>query len=296
VLRLTRTVVTQTRKTGALAVLIAAVVFATDHMPVPGGSGAPRAFREYPGIEYNDFPVPPDYQVPAEFAFARLMYPPYQGQGGFGFGGFSARDWTEGRSIWTQDYPRADRHFLKAVRRLTRIDARSVEQPVNLDDGDDVFNWPWLYAVQTGQWELTDKQAAKLRDYILRGGFFMVDDFWGPNQWKTFEASMNRVFPEYLPLDLPNSSPIFHSVYDLDARFQVPGARYLETGSMEKCQNCPAQWRAVNDKNGRILVAIAFNSDLGDSWEFADDPRYAERFSALGMRIGVNYIMYAMTH
>ena len=170
------------------------------------------------------------------------------------------------------------------------------EQPVNLDDGDDVFNWPFLYAVQVGQWDLTDSQAAKLRDYIQRGGFFMVDDFWGPNQMKTFLASMSRVFPEYLALDLNDNSPIFHTVYDLDRRYQVPGARYLETGMMEKCQNCPAQWRALSDKNGRILVAIAYNSDLGDSWEFADDPRYDERFSALGMRVGVNYIVHAMTH
>jgi hypothetical protein len=253
-------------------------------------------FREYPGIEYNDFPLPPDYKVPGEFVFARLMYPPYTGQGGFGFGGFTANSWQEGRSIWTQDYPRADRHFLRAIRRLTRIDARSVEQPVNLDDGDDVFNYPFLYGVQLGHWDLTDSQAAKLRDYLLRGGLFMGDDFWGPNQWRVFEASMSRVLPEYLPLDLPNESPIFHTVWDLDNRYQVPGARYLETGLMEKCQGCPAQWRGITDKNGRILVALTVNSDLGDSWEFADDPRYEERFSALGMRIAINYIMYAMTH
>ena len=255
-----------------------------------------RTFREYPGIEYNDFPVPPDYLHPSEFTFARLMYPPYTGQGGFGFGGFTVNSWQEGRSIWTQDYPRADRHFLRALRRLTRIDARSVEQPVNLDDDDDVYNFPFLYAVQVGQWDLTDAQAAKLRDFILRGGFFMGDDFWGPSQWKTFEASMSRVFPDLIPLDLPDSSPIFNTVYDLQNRYQVPGARYLETGSYEKCQGCPAQWRAISDAKGRILVALTVDSDVGDSWEFADDPRYDERFSALGIRIGVNYIMYSMTH
>ncbi len=255
-----------------------------------------RSFREYPGIEYNDFPVPPDYQHPSEFMFARLMYPPYTGQGGFGFGGFTVNSWQEGRSIWTQDYPRADRHFLRALRRLTRIDARSVEQPVNLDDDDDVYNFPFLYAVQVGQWDLTDAQAVKLRDFILRGGFLMVDDFWGPTQWQTFEASMSRVFPDLLPLDLNNDSPIFHAVYDLENRYQVPGARYLETGSYEKCQGCPAQWRAISDAKGRILVAMTVNSDVGDSWEFADDPRYDEKFSALGIRIGVNYIVYSMTH
>jgi len=251
-----------------------------------------RPFREYPGIEYNDFPLPNDWQHQTEWTFARLMYPMYRG---FGFG-FYNRDWRSGNSMWTQDYPRADRHFLRAIRRLSRIDAKSVEQPVNLDDGDDVYNWPWLYAVQVGRWDLTDAQAAKLRDYILRGGFFMVDDFWGSPQWEVFERSMRRVFPDRPIVDLEDASPIFHSVFDLDNRYQVPGARYLYTGVTEKCDACPAYWRGIADDKGRVVVAMTFDSDLGDSWEWADDPHYEERFSALGFRIGINYIVYAMTH
>jgi Domain of unknown function (DUF4159) len=252
-------------------------------------------FRQYPGIEYNNFPLPADWQKKAEFMFARLMYPAYS-RGEYSFGGFNGGKWREGRSIWTQDYPRADRHFLQAIRRLTRLDARSVEQPVNLDDDDDVYNYPFLYAVQTGQWDLTDAQAAKLRDYLLRGGFLMCDDFWGASQWETFEASMNRVFPEYRASDLPGGAPIFHTAYELGRRYQIPGARYLDTGLMEKCQGCRAQWRAVSDGDGHILVAMTVNSDVGDSWEFADDPRYDEKFSALGLRIGINYIVYSLTH
>lgn len=255
-----------------------------------------RPFREYPGIEYNDFPLPADWQRPSEFVFARLMYRPRAGGFGFGFGGYSPQTWQQGHSMWTQDYPRADRHFLRAIRRLTRIDSRSVEQPVNLNDGDDVYNWPFLYAVQTGQWELTDNQAAKLRDFLLRGGFFMCDDFWGRNQWDAFMASMGRVYPEQTPSDLADAAPIFHTVYDLDRRYQVPGARYLYTGSMEKCTGCPPQWRGISDEKGRVIAGIIPNSDIGDSWEYADDPHYDERFSALGIRIGVNYIVYAMTH
>ena len=257
-----------------------------------------RPFREYPGIEYNNFPLPTDWQRNSEWTFARLMYPQYTGRRNFGFGGFGRNrgDWTRGFSMWTQDYPRADRHFLLALRRLSRVDARSVEQPVNLDDDDDVYNWPWLYGVQLGNWQLTDRQAAKLRDYLLRGGFFMGDDFWGPAQWEVFEESMRRVFPERTVVDLEDSSPIFHSVYDLDDRYQVPGARYLATGVTEKCDGCPPYWRGIYDEKGRIAVALTVDSDLGDSWEWADDPRYEERFSALGIRIGVNYIVYAMTH
>ncbi len=253
-----------------------------------------RPFREYPGIEYNTVPLPSDYQEKTEWAFARLMYP-QAGVRGFGFrrgGG----DWREGNSMWTQDYPRADRHFSRALRRLTRIHVRSVEQPVNLDDGDDVENWPWLYAVQVGQWRLTDAQAAKLREYLLRGGFFMCDDFWGEAQWENFMESMRRVFPDRPVVDIPDDDPIFHSVYDLDDRYQVPGARYIQTGVTEKCEGCPPRWRGIYDDRGRVMVAMTFDSDLGDSWEWADDPGYDEKFSALGIRIAVNYIVYAMTH
>src|ERR1700740_2591971 len=152
---------------------------------------AQRPFREYPSVEYGEsVPLPPDWQRQAEWTFARLMYPPGPLDG---YRGRFDGDWRLGLSLWTQDYPRADRAFSQAVRRLTRVDARSVEEPVNLDDGDDVFNWPWLYAVQVGWWNLTDAQAAKLRDYLLRGGFFMCDDFWGDSQWNVFLASMKRV-------------------------------------------------------------------------------------------------------
>jgi hypothetical protein len=255
-------------------------------------------FREYPGIEYNDFPLPADAYNKAEFMFARLMYPqdPYARGFNAGRSRNGGADWKHGNSMWTQDYPRADRHFLLALRRLSRIDARSVEQPVDLDDADDVYNWPWLYAVQPGTWLLTDAQAAKLRDYLLRGGFFMADDFWGDSGWEVFENSIKRVFPDREIVDIPNPAAIFHTVYDLNDRYQVPGQRYLQTGVTEKCTGCPAAWRGIYDDRGRVMVAMTFNSDLGDSWEWADDPYYDEKFSALGIRIGLNYIVYAMSH
>jgi len=254
-----------------------------------------KPFRQYPGVEYDDFPVPPDWQEKTEWAFARLMYPQVSGRFN-GFGAYGNGDWTHGHSMWTQDYPRADRHFSQAVRRLTRIHARSVEQPVNLDDGDDVYNWPWLYAVQVGRWSLTDAQAQKLRDYLLRGGFFMCDDFWGDNDWDIFLQSMQRVFPDRPIVELDDRDAIFHTIYDLDDRYQVPGARYMSTGVTWKCEGCEAHWRGIYDDKGRVMVAMSPNSDIGDSWEWADDPHYMEKFSALGIRIGVNYIVYAMTH
>ncbi|HYM11174.1 MAG TPA: DUF4159 domain-containing protein, partial [Bryobacterales bacterium] len=108
-----------------------------------------RPFREYPGVEYNDLPMPPDWQRPGEWTFARLMFPPGPLDG---YRGRFDGDWRKGLSLWTQDYPRADRFFSMALARVTRIDVRSVEQPVMLEDGDEVYYWPWLYAVQVGEW------------------------------------------------------------------------------------------------------------------------------------------------
>jgi hypothetical protein len=254
-----------------------------------------RPFREYPAVEYNDFPIPADFQEKTEWVFARLMYPPAP-TARFGFRGRSRGDWASGYSSWTQDYPRADRHFSEEIRRLTRIHVRSVEQPVNLDDADDVFNWPWLYAVQTGEWALTDAQAAKLREYLLRGGFFMADDFWGLDQWGVFEQSMKRVFPDRAVVDLENSEPIFHTIYDLDERYQVASMGSVNSGRTFKCSPCGPRWRGIYDDNGRLMVAMTFNSDVGDSWEWADSPEYPEKFASLGIKIGVNYVVYAMTH
>ena len=253
----------------------------------------PHPFREYPGIEYRvgSIPLPPDYQARTEWTFARLMYP---GGPNDGYIGREAADWRDGISLWTQDFPRADRHFSLAVRRLTRIDVRSVEQIVNLEDGPEVYNWPWLYAVQVGEWGITDDQAKKLRDYCLRGGFFMADDFHGTLEWQVFQESMQRVFPDRRLVDIPDSDAIFHTVYDLNQRYQIVGAEHLSEG--HKADGYVARWRGIYDDKGHLMVAASFNSDIGDSWEWADSPDYPEQYSALGVRIGVNYIVYAMSH
>src|SRR5580658_3844191 len=189
---------------------------------------AQRPFRAYPSVEgYDKVPLPADWKTPGEWTFARLMYPPGPLDG---YRGRFDGDWREGLSLWTQDYPRADRAFSQAVRRLTRVDARSVEQPVNLDDGDEIYNWPWLYAVQVGEWGLTEKQAKKLRDYLLRGGFFMADDFHGSEEQAYFEKTMKMVFPDRSIVDIPNDDPIFHTVFDLDDRYRIPGAEHLRQG------------------------------------------------------------------
>ena len=107
---------------------------------------AQKAFVEYPGAEYTDFPLPPDYQEQTEWTRARLKCPSIRG-------GF------RGDNNWTIDYPRSDRHLLQGVRRLTRINTRSVEQVTEADGSDDIYNWPTLYAVEVGHWDLPQDQA-----------------------------------------------------------------------------------------------------------------------------------------
>jgi Domain of unknown function (DUF4159) len=253
---------------------------------------AQRAFRQYPSVEYGEsVPIPADWNQPAEWTFARLMYPPGPLDG---YRGRFDGPWQEGLSLWTQDYPRADRALANAVRRLTRVSARSVEESVSLDDGDEVYNWPWLYAVQVGEWGLTEAQAKKLRDYLLRGGFFMADDCHGSQEQAYFEKTMKMVFPDRELVDIPSNDPIFHTFFDLDDRYQIPGAEHLVTG--HKKDGYVAHWKGIYDDKGRIMVAFSLNSDIGDSWEFLDDPGYPAKFSVLGTKIGVNYVLYAMTH
>ena len=253
-----------------------------------------REFREYPGQEYTDFKLPDDYKIPAEFSFGRLMYPEGRYGGGFGFR-FGGGDWREGYTDWTNDYPRSDRHLMVALRRLTRVDARSVEQPVNLDDGDDVYNWPFLYAARAGFMQLTDLQNAKLRDYLDRGGFFIGDDMWGDNEYAGAVESMARVFPKSPLEELPNDAQAFHTVFDLDQRYQILGQWGLRTGQPLN-GGYVSHWQGIFDEKKRMVVGIWVNSDTGDSWEWADDPTYPERYSALGMRLMLNHIIYAMTH
>ncbi|MBZ5728126.1 MAG: DUF4159 domain-containing protein [Acidobacteriia bacterium] len=261
-----------------------------------------HTWREYPAFEYNNFPIPPDYQEKTEWVFARLMYPNMDGVHNRGYGGYGrygnfAVDWTQGgrRVFWTMDYPRSDRHFSSALRRLTRIHARSVEQPVNLDEGDQ-YDWPWMYGVEVGHWNLSDAQVKGFREFFDRGGFFMCDDFHGTEEWAVFTRSMSRVFPDRPIVEIPSADAIFHTIYDLDDRYQVPGEQYVRSGRTYEYDGYEPHWRGIYDAKGRLMVAICFDMDLGDSWEHADNPEYPQQFSALGIRIGVNYVVYAMTH
>jgi hypothetical protein len=250
-----------------------------------------RVLRSQEG--YDNMVLPSDYRDRNEFVIGRLMYPS-GGRGGFGGG-----SWEYGGTSWSNDYPIGDRAFASILRRLTRIDTRSVEQPVNLNDGDDVYNWPWLYAAHLESSSLTDSMITKLREYLARGGFFYVDDFWGDSGWSAVSAIMSRILPGSQAEDIPDSDPIFHVLFDLNDRFMVANHNELMRTGLPY-HNMPggtvAHWRGIRDGRGRIVIVMNFNSDVGDSWEWADRPEYPEKYSNLGMRISTNYTAYAMTH
>jgi hypothetical protein len=257
---------------------------------------AQRRFKEYPAIEYSNFPIPSDFGEKTEWVRARLRYPDI-----YGYPNNPRLAMRDGRAfpgMWTMDYPRSDRHLLAGVKRLTRIDTRLAEQVVDLDGSDDIFNWPVVYGVEVGHWRLPDDQAKQLRDFLLRGGFFMCDDFHGDEEWSTFIASMNKVFPDRPIEDIPDKDPIFHTLFDLDERFQVPGAQFFDSGiTYEKGPSGKIpHWRCIRDDKGRIMVAICHNMDLGDAWEVADEARYPEKWSSLAYRIAMNYFVYDLSH
>jgi len=240
--------------------------------------------------------LPASDSVPqkAEFYWSRLRYTSSRaGSSGYGYGyGFG---FGFGYSSWERDYPKADRQFLLALKRLTRIQMRPTEQVVDLDS-DDIFNYPWVYAVQVANWTFTDRQARRLREYLLKGGFLMVDDFHGTQDWQRFMSGMRQVLPDRPVEDLNDNDEIFHVLFDLGARFQVPGEQYVQTGRTYEKDGYVAKWRAIRDSKGRIIVAICHNMHLGDAWEWADMPEYPEAFASMAFRVGMNYIVYGMTH
>ena len=220
----------------------------------------------------------------AEFQFVRYAYSSYGGS-------YRGR----GRGGWRTDWPAAEYHLTNGISRLTVIDTAYGGKFLDPMD-DELFDYPWLYAVEVGRWYLDDREAERLREYLLRGGFLMVDDFHGTYEWASFLDSMQRVFPSREIIEIPENDPLLHTLYDLDQRTQIPGIQYLRSGITHERDGYTPHWRGIYDDERRLMVAINFNMDLGDAWEHADLPEYPESMTALAYRFAVNYVIYAMTH
>ncbi len=208
--------------------------------------------------------------------------------------------WGPGRAWWRIDWPEAEFHFTAGVKRYTVIDVAPDSAHLTLLD-DAIFDYPWLFVQQPGRWQLSDREVQRLREYLKRGGFMVVDDFHGDAEWQVFASVMRRVLPGHRVIDIEADDALMDVAYDLDQRMQIPGRRHLVAGSEPgsvgvRMPFTPARWRGVQDTDGRLMVAINFNMDMGDAWEHADDPVYPVAMTSLAYRFGINYLLYAMTH
>lgn len=221
----------------------------------------------------------------AEFHMLRLKYVSNQGE----------RAW---RPWWAIDYPEAEYHLTQGLSRLTTLDVAGDSRHLRLTD-DEIFDHPWLFAQQAGRWFLDDREIGRLREYVMRGGFVVVDDFHGGFDWQVMSDALKRAFPEWPINRLPEDHPLMSVLYDLDQDTQIPGRRHLyraANGEIDARLWGPAEWHGIHDDDGRLVVAINFNMDMGDAWEHADDPVYPVPMTSLAYRFAVNYVIYAMTH
>lgn len=250
-----------------------------------------------------DCPMALTSQADQEFTFSRLMFNDNQNA-------IENLGDRIGYPHWQADCSESEPHFIAAMKRLTRVDTNTQSQSLSLSDPR-IYDFPMMYVVEAGFASFTQSEADNLREYLLRGGFLLVDDFHGAYQWSEFEGWMSQVFPDRDIVDIPQSHEIFNVHFAIDEFIQIPGLRALclnpgetwelpimKTAAVNE-SNASRQephWRGVLDDDGRVMAIINWNMDLGDAWEHADMEEYNALYTATAYRLGVNYVIYSMTH
>ncbi len=252
----------------------------------------PEDPRDWRGGSFYDFP---DWEVSQDlpndvFTFARLRY--------------NSGTWMGQRAKWMIDYPDSELNFSYRLQQLTSLEVNPKGAIVDID-AEQLRHYPFVYMIEPGDIWITDEEAVTLRDYLLNGGFIMVDDFWGAYEWKNFYRALKQIFPDREPVELELDHPIFHLVFDLEIKPQIPA---VGMAMMGREQGITYEWnkpgaetphyRAIYDDSGRICMIICFNTDLGDGWEEeGTDPWYFENFSEkYAYPLGINIVFYALTH
>jgi hypothetical protein len=254
------------KKAGVLAALMVTVVaaFAT----------TARAQRGFGGGRFSQIPIKPNASYDGRFTFVRIRYGPDYG--------FASQ-----RLPWSHDYPAGEQHFMKIMNEVTLLQPHIEETNILPFDSPDLGRYPVAYLCEPGGWSMSDEEAASLRAYLQKGGFMIVDDFRFQH-WSNFEQQMLRVLPEARFADLDISHPIFHSFFEIKT-LNVP--QYYDPP--------PAIFRAIfedNDPNKRIMVMINYNTDISEYWEWSDTGFKPIDESNEAYKLGVNYIIYGMTH
>lgn len=210
------------------------------------------------------------------FTFARLSFDVPQGFGGWG------------DLKWNHDYPRAERNFTRILNELTLIDLHTSGSNVLSLDDPEIFRHPVLYMSEPGFWDPTDEQVANIRAYMLKGGFVIFDDFIGGRHWANFEAQIRRVFPELRLVQLDASHPVFDSFFHIESLdFRDPN------------RGIPSEFWGMyedNDPDKRLLFVGNYNNDIGDYWEWSDQGFLPIELSNEAYKLGINYVIYALTH
>ena len=235
-----------------------------------------------------------------EFIFMRGKYANYQTDVSSGYQGFRNRAW------WQTDFDGADRNLLRALRRYTSIDTSSDSFKVLSLTDPELFEHPFLYInmkrvpLYSGNGpNFSAQEAAALREYMLRGGFVMVDDFWGPEHWQDFLVELAKIFPERQPRKLALSHPIFHCFFDIDEITQVPGRGVTWNfgwGFTLDNADYPTSVHGLFDDDNQLMMVVNFNTDLGDGLEHTFDQFYPTRYCNEAYKLVINYIIHAMSH
>ena len=225
------------------------------------------------GCEALDAPPNPKYD--GRFTYARIKFTIMGNE-------FGRRDIK-----WGHDYPKADHHFPKIIQELTTVRTRTEESVILALDDPELFKFPFAYMCEPGFWLPNDKEVVGLRNYLLKGGFLIIDDFVGPH-WNNFETQMRKVLPEARLIPLTADLPIFDSFYrisSLDYDHPYYGVKAQFYGIFED-----------NDPHKRMMAIVNYDYDVSEYWEFSDEGLFPIDLSNEAYKLGVNYLIYAFSH
>ena len=221
-------------------------------------------------------PYRTDLDYDGQITFVRLRW-----NSGFGRGGFGA--------AWNHDLPRAEQHLSMIVRELSLVDMRTEGSKILMLDDPELFKYPIAFMWEPGFWNLTDEEASAFRAYLTKGGFAVFEDFDGAQQWAHFEAQMRRVLPEGRLVRLDRTHPIFDSFFrvkDIDAIVHpMTGIRPSYYGIFED-----------NDPRRRLMVVANYDNDVPEYWEWSGEGLFPFDTSNEAYKLGVNYLIYGLTH
>jgi hypothetical protein len=196
-------------------------------------------------------------------------------------GGFFGRDIK-----WAHDYPRGERHFTKIIGELSTLQVRSLQSNILTLDDPELFRYPVAYLCEAGYWRPSDTEVLGLRNYLLKGGFIIFDDF-ARNDWFNFEAQMRRVLPNLRPMRLTPEDKVF------DSFFHITNLSYNHP-----YYGMPSEFWGIyenNDRSQRLLAVINYNNDISEYWEWSDEGLFPMDASNEAYKLGVNYLIHALT-